>query len=123
MDRLPEHTFFPSSALLGKKLQSDSDERINALERALRDVAALPYYISPVVALAHDALAAFERVHTSGAIGDDQQLRGLQSLGQSRAADVKVKGPADCILPPGRRVYLPIDFRRILPSPWSALSP
>jgi chromosomal replication initiation ATPase DnaA len=66
MDRLTEHTFFQPSALFGKKLQSDSDERINALERALRDVAALPHYVSPVVALAHHALSAFERVHTSG---------------------------------------------------------
>lgn len=67
MDRLPEDTLSPASThLFSKKLRPDLDELVNALERALRNVAALPHYVSPVVTLAHHTLAAFERVHASG---------------------------------------------------------
>ena len=54
MDRLPEDTFFaPSAHLFTEQSQPSPDELIGALERALREVAALPRQLSPVVGFAH----------------------------------------------------------------------
>jgi len=66
MDRLPDHTFFPPSAHpFGEQSQTNADELIDALERALREVAALPRQLSPVVAFAHHALAEFDRLNAA----------------------------------------------------------
>ena len=66
MDRLPEDTCFQSSAhLFGEQSQPSPDELIDALERALREVAALPRQLSPVVGFAHQALIAFQRLNAA----------------------------------------------------------
>jgi chromosomal replication initiator protein len=66
MDRLPDHTVFPLAAHpSGDASQSPPQQLIATLERALRDVAALPPTVSPVVALAQHALADFERLQSA----------------------------------------------------------
>jgi chromosomal replication initiator protein len=64
MDRLPEDTFFaPSAHPFGRQPQANTGELIEALERALREVATLPRNLSPTVAFAHQVLADFERLN------------------------------------------------------------
>jgi hypothetical protein len=66
MDRLPDHTLFPRAAHpSGGASQSPPQQLIETLERALRDVAALPPTVSPVVAFAQRALADFERLQSA----------------------------------------------------------
>src|SRR5215469_2801017 len=66
MDRLHDHTVFPYSAHpSGGTSASPSQQLIETLARALRDVAALPPSVSPVVAFAQRALADFERLQST----------------------------------------------------------
>jgi chromosomal replication initiator protein len=61
-----DNTFFrPSAHLFSRRSQPSPEELINTLERALRDVAALPHNLSPVVVLAHQALADVQRLNAS----------------------------------------------------------
>jgi chromosomal replication initiator protein len=66
MDRLPDHTLFPRSAhpYCGTSA-SPPQQLIETLAHALRDVAALPPTVSPVVAFAQRALADFERLQST----------------------------------------------------------
>ena len=66
MDRLPEDTVFALSAHLYSEQQDPSPrELIDNLERALRDVAALPHEASPAVAFARQALAEYRRLNAA----------------------------------------------------------
>jgi chromosomal replication initiator protein len=66
MDRLPDHTVFPFAAHpSGGTSASPPQQLIATLERALRDVAALPPTVSPAVAFAQRALADFEHIHSA----------------------------------------------------------
>ena len=57
--------FRPSAHLFSRRSQPSPEELINTLEHALRDVAALPHNLSPVVVLAHQALADVQRLNAS----------------------------------------------------------
>jgi chromosomal replication initiation ATPase DnaA len=58
-----DNSCFPAIAhVLHEQPDSDPAELIDTLERALRDVAALPPTVSPVVAVAQRALADFEHI-------------------------------------------------------------
>lgn len=57
--------FRPSAHLFSRQSQPNPEELINTLERALRDVAALPHNLSPIVAFAHQVLADIQRLNAS----------------------------------------------------------
>src|SRR5689334_4595424 len=59
---IAEDTRFPLSAHPFRDQSPPTDELIEALKRALRYVAALPPNVSPMVEIAHRALAACEEL-------------------------------------------------------------
>jgi chromosomal replication initiator protein len=66
MDRLPDHTVFLRSAHPSGGISASLPQQLIAtLACALRDVAALPSTVSPVVALARRTLADFEHLQSA----------------------------------------------------------